>query len=172
MKSHQRLYKLVIESKIGDTKDLMQYVSIEINNNRCFCYYLWKDARDLFSHSYQIPTLANGWFKGFIHNSQITSIYATRLFVFVLICHVEISQTVMLHIELLLSLENSRWRSKLATKSQKDYFRKRIQLFFPKNNFYMQMNFWIHFFVTCSKKYKKFPQCINFFELIIKQIRI
>jgi hypothetical protein len=61
MKSHEeRLHKLIIERKIGDTKDLMQCVSNEINNNNFFCYYLWKDARDLFIHSYQISTLANG----------------------------------------------------------------------------------------------------------------
>jgi hypothetical protein len=33
--------------------------------------------------------------------------------------------------------------------------------FFPK--FYMQMNFWMNFFVTCSKKYLNVPQCITFF---------
>jgi hypothetical protein len=37
MKSHEeRLHKLIIERKIGDTKDLMQCVSNEINNNNFF----------------------------------------------------------------------------------------------------------------------------------------
>jgi hypothetical protein len=31
--------------------------------------------------------------------------------------------------------------SKLVTKSQKDYFGKGLQVFFPKKLFYMQMNF-------------------------------
>jgi hypothetical protein len=35
--------------------------------------------------------------------------------------------------------------SKLVTRSQRDYFGKGLHVFFPKNNFYMQMSF----FVTC-----------------------
>jgi hypothetical protein len=34
-----------------------------------------------------------------------------------------------------------------------DYFGKGLQVFFPENNFYMQMNFGMNFFVTFSKKY-------------------
>jgi hypothetical protein len=43
--------------------------------------------------------------------------------------------------------------SKLVTRSQKDYFGKGFQGFFPKKHFYMQMNFWMNLFVTCCKKY-------------------
>jgi hypothetical protein len=57
--------------------------------------------------------------------------------------------------------------SKLVIRSQKDYFQKGLQVFFPKNNFHMQMKFWMNFFVTYSKKYLKFPQCITFFLLVI-----
>ncbi len=32
-------------------------------------------------------------------------------------------------------------RSKLVIRSQRDYFGKKLQVFFPKKNFYMQMNF-------------------------------
>jgi hypothetical protein len=61
----------------------------------------------------------------------------------------------------------SSFGSKLVIRSQKDYFGKWLQVFFPKNNFYMQMKFWMNFFVTCFKKYLKFPQCIKFFLIVI-----
>jgi hypothetical protein len=51
-----------------------------------------------------------------------------------------------------------------------DYFEKGLQVFFPKNNLYMQMDSWMNFFVTCSKKYLKIPQCIIFFFLIIIEL--
>jgi hypothetical protein len=41
--------------------------------------------------------------------------------------------------------------SNLVIKSQKDYFGKGLQVFFPKNSFYMQMIFWMIFFVIYSK---------------------
>jgi len=48
-----------------------------------------------------------------------------------------------------------------------DYFEKGLQVFFPKDNLYTQMDSWMNFFVTCSKKYLKIPQCITCFFLII-----
>jgi hypothetical protein len=46
-------------------------------------------------------------------------------------------------------------------RNRKDYLGKRLQVFFPKNNFYVQMNFWMKCFVTC------FKQCSNFLQSII-----
>ncbi len=56
--------------------------------------------------------------------------------------------------------------SKTVTRSQNDYFGKGLQVFSPKTNFYMQMNIGMKFFVTFSKKYLNFPQCITFFWLV------
>jgi len=53
--------------------------------------------------------------------------------------------------------------SKYVTKSQTYYFGKGLQVFFFKNIFNMQINFWMKFFVTCSKKYLSFSQCIIWF---------
>jgi hypothetical protein len=44
-------------------------------------------------------------------------------------------------------------RLKHVIRSQTNYFEKGLQVFFPRNNFYMQMNFQMKCFVTCSKKY-------------------
>jgi hypothetical protein len=40
------------------------------------------------------------------------------------------------------------FRSKIVARSQNDYFGKWLQVFFLKNNFYMQMNFWMNFFIN------------------------
>jgi hypothetical protein len=53
--------------------------------------------------------------------------------------------------------------SKPITRNQKDYFGKGLQDLFPKNNFYMKMNFCMNVFVTCSKNIKIFPNASHFF---------
>jgi hypothetical protein len=53
--------------------------------------------------------------------------------------------------------------SKGVTRSQIDYFGKRLQVFFYENNFYMQINFWMKCFVIYFNWLKKILQCITCF---------
>jgi hypothetical protein len=43
--------------------------------------------------------------------------------------------------------------SKHVIKNQRYYFGKGLHIIFPKKTFYMQMNFWMKFFVTFFLKY-------------------
>jgi hypothetical protein len=44
--------------------------------------------------------------------------------------------------------------SKPVIRNQRDFtLEKDCKVFFPSKIFYMQMNFWMNFFVTCCKKY-------------------
>ncbi len=42
-----------------------------------------------------------------------------------------------------------------------------LQVFFPKNNFLHSKELLNEFFITCSKEYLNFPQCITCFLLLI-----
>jgi hypothetical protein len=53
--------------------------------------------------------------------------------------------------------------SKPITRSQRDYFGKGLQVLYPQKNFYMGMNFWMKFFITCFKKNWMFPNASLFF---------
>jgi len=64
-------------------------------------------------------------------------------------------------------------RSKHVIRSQMDYFGKGFQVFFPKNNFYMQMIFWMNFFVSCSKNIKIFFNASHLFGLkVVNSLQI
>jgi hypothetical protein len=52
--------------------------------------------------------------------------------------------------------------SKFVTRSQRDYFGKEQHVLFPQKNFYMQMIFWMKFFVTYFLNYLNVPQCITY----------